>query len=307
MTGANAKPRRIHVPATLLLVLWLLAAEWVGAALPVYEIRRDGALAGYLVGTMHSEDPRVTAQMPTLLPLIRQVDTVALELLPDGVEMLLAGAAMLLPGDQRLSELLGEERFARLVDVAAPSGLPGAMLDRLKPWAAAMLLELPAAQTGQFLDMQIYLAAGRMGRRTVGLETAAEQMAVFEGLSPPLQLALLDVMIKNAEQLPQQLEELTRAYLEGDLAVLDQVARRHYAAVPAGVVEWVEQTLLAKRNERMLRRLQTHFANGTVLVAVGAMHLPGDRGLVAGLRQLGFAVARKQPGAVGDVPGTPRL
>lgn len=281
-------------PCRLLLV-WCLCQSAALAEGLVYRISHNDALAGFLVGTMHSEDPRVTGQMEHLRPLIGQVDIVAIEMVPDAITLLAIGAATVLPGDQRLRDLIGERRFDAVQAAAAGLGVPVTVLDRLKPWAVAATLGMPAAETGRFLDMEIYLEALALGREVAGLETAAEQIAVFDALSEAQQLALLDEMIKNIDLLPKQLEELTAVYLDGDLAGLDHLARAQYRDMPGALRDWFESDLLHRRNCSMLRRAHALMAGQRILIAVGALHLGGESGLVAGLRRLGFDVERHRP------------
>ena len=170
--------------------------------------------------------------------------------------------------------------------------MPIEVLDRLHPWAAAVTLGMPSGDTGRVLDAEIYLHALRLQRRTIGLESAAEQLAVFQGMPVQLQIDLLDQMIKNADQLPTQLEDLTSAFLSGDLALLDRVAREQYGDMPPDMLRWFEVELLERRNARMLNRLEPLLSEGGVLVAVGALHLGGATGLVQGLRERGFTLQR---------------
>ena len=163
-------------------------------------------------------------------------------------------------------------------------------MDRLKPWAAAVTLGLPSAGNGRFLDMEIYLYAVGRQKRVLGLETVVEQLAVFDQMDVDIQLLLLDEMVKNAQLVPKQLEELTAVYLAGDLEQIERVERAQFDAMPAPVMQWFDDRLLDRRNARMLARLVGLLENDSVLVAVGAMHLAGETGLVAGLRQLGFRV-----------------
>ncbi len=294
MRCAIAKPRA-GLMATLYFALLLALGlpSPAAADVLVYRISRaDLSAPSYLIGTMHSEDPRVTELLPQFVPLIEEVDVVAVELLPDAVTMLAVGAATLLPQDQSLRGLIGPEQFGALVDAASALGLDSEVLNRLKPWAAAAVMGMPAAETGRFLDMEIYLAALERHRRVVGLESAAEQLAVFEGMPTGLQLILLGEMIKNAEQLPGLLEDLTSAYLRGDLAVIDEVARAQYAEMPPAVIRWFDKALIDERNVRMLARTSELLQANAVLIAVGAMHLGGESGLVEGLRGQGFRVER---------------
>ena len=291
-----AKPRSTSMTSRLLLIgLFLLCwiAEQAAAAQGlVFRVTRDGYADSFLVGTMHSEDPRVTGLMDQFVPLIEQVDTVVIELLPDAVTMLAVGAASFLPGDRRLSGIIGADRFAALTAAAARLDIPVEMLDRLRPWAAAVTLGMPAGDTGRVLDAEIYLQALQRKRRTLGLESAAEQLAVFQCMPEQMQIDMLDEMIKNADQLPTQLEDLTSAFLSGDLALLDRFAREQYADKPPDILYWLESELLEERNVRMLTRLEPLLREGPVLVAVGALHLSGASGLVQGLRERGFTLQR---------------
>lgn len=275
-----------------LMALLVVAVEAAPADGMIFRIARDGHPDSFLVGTMHSEDPRVIGLLPQFEPLIERVDRVALELVPDGVTTLAIGAASMLPAGRRLSVIIGEDRFDELVVAAERLGLPAAVLDRLQPWAAAITLGMPATDTGRFLDMEIYLRALAHGRAALGLESAAEQLAVFQQMPERMQIALLDEMIKNTDAMPTQLELLTTTYLSGDLAMLDRVARDQYGNMPADVVDWFNKTLLDERNARMLERLVPLLDGSSVLVAVGALHLGGPTGLVAGLRLRGYEVRR---------------
>ncbi|MCW5587832.1 MAG: TraB/GumN family protein, partial [Chromatiales bacterium] len=235
-------------------------------------------------------DPRVLARLAHLTPLIEKVDTVVIEMVPDAVALLAVAAATLLPVDQNLRGVVGEAGYWALRDAAEERGIPEAVLNRLKPWAAAVTLGMPPAKTGRFLDMEIYLAAQQRGRPVVGLETPAEQLALFDDMPTALALALLDDTVKNAAQQPKQLEELTEAYLQGDPDLLYRTARAQYAKMPPALVQWYTGQVIEQRNARMLERLAPRLAAEAVLVAVGAMHLGGDTGLVAGLEQLGYRV-----------------
>ena len=50
--------------------------------------------------------------------------------------------------------------------------------------------------------------------------------------------------------------------------------------------------LLNQRNRRMLERVRERLAGESMLIAVGALHLGGEQGLVAGLRAQGYEVQR---------------
>ena len=218
----------------LIIMFWLIVPALpanAGEGL-VYRVAGEGLPTGYLVGTMHIDDPRVMGLMGRIEPLIDRVETVAIELIPDALTMVAVGAATMLPPDQSLRAIIGDASFEALQELAQQHGLTAPVLDRLKPWAVAVMLGLPEAASGRSLDTDIYLAGMARQLRLVGLETAAEQIAVFDKLPLERQAMMLEEMIKNADELPQQLEELTRAFLAGDLDRLDSLAREQYFGMP---------------------------------------------------------------------------
>ena len=67
-------------------------------------------------------------------------------------------------------------------------------------------------------------------------------------------------------------------YLSGDL---DKLCTNNLSFIPNEVYE---QKMGAERNNRWLRKIEDILKDRTCLIAVGAMHLPGDKGLIALLR-----------------------
>ena len=67
-------------------------------------------------------------------------------------------------------------------------------------------------------------------------------------------------------------------YLSGDL---EKLCTNDLSVIPNEVYE---QKMGAERNNRWLRKIEDILKDRTCLIAVGAMHLPGDKGLIALLR-----------------------
>jgi uncharacterized protein YbaP (TraB family) len=82
--------------------------------------------------------------------------------------------------------------------------------------------------------------------------------------------------------------------LRGDLAALARVDRLVDAQYPGMGRHYRELTrhLIDGRTALMHHRLFLPLRSGRVFVAVGASHLPGERGLLALLQRDGYRVAR---------------
>jgi uncharacterized protein YbaP (TraB family) len=51
-----------------------------------------------------------------------------------------------------------------------------------------------------------------------------------------------------------------------------------------------QRRLILDRNHRMAERMEPWLKQGGAFVAVGALHLPGEQGLISLLRQQGYSV-----------------
>ena len=253
-----------------------------------WKIEKDGRDPSYLLGTMHSSDPRVLGTVARVEKSLLACRTFVMESVMDTEAIIKIGSSLLLTDGGNLESLLGRKWYRRLVRAAAERGIPEPFLRQMKPWVAMSILSTPAFQNGQLLDLILYQKALTAGLDVRGLESTAEQLEVFEGLSMDDQLELLKMTIEQTPQMPLMLEELTRAYLEDDLEKIGRISTRFTQASAQELIQRFMNRLNAERNRRMFRRLARILEPGGVFVAVGALHLAGPQGLVARLRQAGF-------------------
>lgn len=256
-----------------------------------WAVHRGAEPAGYLLGTVHSEDPRVLEFTGDFLERLGDCDTYAMELVPDLPTMRRLLEVMQLPAGERLEPLLGERRYRAVRDAVAAYGVPDDRLERMKPWAAMMTLSLPPPKTGLFLDFSLSLRAAGMGLDVTGLETLEEQLAFLDTLALADQLALLDQALADHDRVQAVHDRLVDTYLEGDLAALQAASDEQMASLDAGVRDWFQAEGIDARNRRMLEKALPLFRAGCTFVAVGALHLPGEAGLLALLEEAGFRLS----------------
>jgi uncharacterized protein YbaP (TraB family) len=290
-------------PWWLLLLTLLTAAGATGVVPPpgqvpygaglLFELRHPrGGAPSYVFGTIHSEDPRVLDLPPPVIAALAAADTLVLEVVPDAAALAAAAAAMRLAEGTRLSDLVAPELYQRCVQVAASRGLPESVLLGLKPWAVMTLISMPRAQTGEFLDRHLYRLAHDRDQPTLGLETTAEQLAVFEQFSLIEQRALLRAALAEHAQTRQRLAELLDAYLRGDLRALLALSDVQVPGLDPALRERFREVLVDARNRRMLERIEALPEAERYFIAVGALHLPGETGLLSRLAQRGYRVRR---------------
>jgi uncharacterized protein YbaP (TraB family) len=97
--------------------------------------------------------------------------------------------------------------------------------------------------------------------------------------------------LARLDESADSLEEMATAWRTGDEDALSELAREGVDELPG--LEAVYDVLLGERNRRWVKQLRPILedaarADETVFVAVGALHLVGDEGLVALLREAGY-------------------
>lgn len=284
-----------------------------------WSIARDGERVGYLLGTVHSEDPRVLDFPDAFVEQITDNRFFAMEMVPDLPTLARLTEYMHYQDGTRLADVAGEERYARLQQALAGYSVPPDWVERMKVWAAMMTLSVPPSSTGFFMDLSLSLRAAGAGLKVVGLETLEQQLAFLEDMPVEQQLELLDHALAEYERVDSVHRALVDTYLSNDPEALLRLSEEQMAELDAEVQDYFMAQGVDARNHRMLESLLAWLGEGTVFAAVGALHLPGENGLVALLRQQGFELrplpfplsvpeTRRQAGQhreheAGDAPG----
>jgi uncharacterized protein YbaP (TraB family) len=215
---------------------------------------------------------------------------VVLEVLLDLDAMRDSSQLMLLGDGRLLSDITGQALFEQTAKAIRTRGIPDVVLERMKPWSAAVTLSMPAPEAGGVLDMQLYQRALQAGKPVFGLESIREQLAIFDDMPEQEQLVLLRDVVENFAEIDAMQSELIEAWLQRDLGTLMAI---NDAAMQTGDRQQAaefQDKLIVRRNRLMAERLQPYLEEGRVFVAVGALHLPGEAGLLNLLEERGYTV-----------------
>lgn len=255
----------------------------------LWRIERDGHVS-YLFGTIHSDDPRVL-QLPAAVDrAFTRTDSFVMEALPSADGFIDAANAMTLPEGRTLQDVVGADLYQRARAALLARGQPVTGIDREKPWVVMAALSYPVYH-GLPLDFALLMKATQAGKKTAGLETSQEQIAVFDGMSLADQTHLLALTVDQASNLQAQMDKLLAAWLARDLGALHRAERED---APAGdrAYDTFMKRLTHERNLRMAERMAPYLKQGNAFIAVGALHLVGDDGLLRLLAQRGYRVER---------------
>jgi uncharacterized protein YbaP (TraB family) len=290
----TAFPRSLALPsvAHLFLAVFFLFPAVLSAAgdKAIYWSIMDGERqAGFLLGTIHSEDPRVVDFPESFLKQLRSNQVFAMEMVPDLPTLKKLNEYMHYQDGTSLESHVGPERFVKVSKLLSSHyQVPADWLDSMKVWAVVMTLSVPPPRTGFFMDFSLSLRASGSGLRVVGLESLDQQLAFLEDMPAVQQLELLDQALAEYDRVRELHDRMVDGYLAGDLQALKKEAEELMDQLtPETKTYFIEQGVDA-RNHRMLASILPLLAESTVFVAVGALHLPGDQGLVSLLRKNGY-------------------
>lgn len=265
---------------------------------PALYVVRDADSTLYLYGSVHVRPAGSAWGDADVRAALDQADEIwtEMEISPqaDAQAQALSQRLGLAPHDRPLSSWLSAEENARLAALTRQLGIPRASLESMQPWYAALALSFaPILRAGydpqSGVDRAIDAYGDAHGKRMRWFETVEQQMSLLANLSPDLQRAMLREAIDENQTGPQSIADMTAAWEQGDIAMLQRLVvedmRDDYSEL--------YEVMFVRRNTAWMRQL-THELDGAGVdfVVVGAGHLIGPDGLVAQLRARGYAVER---------------
>ena len=270
----------------------------------LWRIEVPGADPSFLFGTAHVTDPRIVTLPPQAAEALAGASTVALELKEVRSAREMAAAAlrqahfMVLPPGQSLWDLIPDDQEYLVRDNA--NLMPGAnkTIFGLQPWVVAMSLSVPLCELKRreagvtSLDESLARQAEAQGAELVGLETMEEQFRAMSALPLDKQVDYLLAAAELSPKAADYLETLIVLYQRRLVTALEPLTAE-LETVDANlksVMAGMEQSLLTARNQVMAERAAPLLDRGDAFIAVGALHLPGEAGLVALLREAGYKV-----------------
>jgi len=292
--------------ATVLFGLWLLppvaVAAQSAAAAPAaaakhlaWRVSKGPRTVAFLVGSIHVLTTKAYPLPPVFDTVFEQsatlVEEVDLGASGDVSALLPTAAGAVFTDGQTLRTVLDAATFAQVEAKVAATGLPIALVERMKPWLVAMLLVVPELSRAGFdpaqgLDRHYFDRARDAGRPVRGLETAAYQVERLNGLPLSVQIDMLKATLDDVEAQVRSVDTIVTAWRGGDLATLERLLLQSFRESPA-----IYQRLLVDRNRDWVPKIAQCVAEpAPCLVVVGAAHLLGADGLVTLLGAAGFTL-----------------
>ncbi|MDE2406825.1 MAG: TraB/GumN family protein [Xanthomonadaceae bacterium] len=246
----------------------------------------------YLLGTIHFGSPEEQGiDYAVLEKVLGETDNFVNEVDVNSAWTPDFDAYRWLPVQTPLEGMIGKDDM-RMAQALLPTVRPQD-LQRMKPWAVLALLEARGESAGDTsMDARLQAMAAARGKHLIHLETLQQQLQALDCVPAGEHAPVLDERLRKSWILRIESAEAMAYYRSRNLdAWLASIDRMEGLSDSARAVEQRSRIcLLEDRNARWIGPLETVLQDGPSLVAVGAIHLTGNDGLIARLRRDGYTV-----------------
>lgn len=269
-----------------------------------------------LLGTYHFDDPRHDAMLSRLEPILAEAAALFVEAGPKEERRLTEALAadptlMVDPTGPTLPERLSARDWSLLSEAMADRGLPAVATAKLRPWYVAMMLGISPCMMRQMtqegaqgLDHRIVARALDRDVPVRALEPWDTVFTLFRDLTPGQEIEMIRAALPAAAHADDYAVTLTEAYFAGDVWAIWEFGRvdayRNSGLSRDRVdaqMDLAQDRLMETRNRAWIAPLtagaRAAARQGRGIVAgFGALHLPGDQGVLRLLERDGWTILR---------------
>ena len=292
----------------LTLLLTVMATAGMNAQL-LYKISGKGLRKpSYIIGTYHLAPVSFVDSIPGLRGALAESEQVYGEIetadmtSPENIAKM--QQAMMLPEGKTLTELLTPEQMQKLnatmrellgVDMSNP--MVAQQMNKMLPQALVTQLTVimylkkhSGFNPTQSFDDYFQQQAVAQGKPVGGFETMDFQLqALFGSISIERQIELLMCFLNNREWEESQVDNIVEAFFAQDLNSIE-AAMDEKQDNSCDATDEENELLIYGRNATWLKKMPEIMQQKSTFFAVGAAHLVGERGVLAGLRNAGYLV-----------------
>ncbi|HRO13543.1 MAG TPA: TraB/GumN family protein [Paracoccus sp. (in: a-proteobacteria)] len=273
-----------------------------------------------IVGTYHFPDLRHAATVARMAPLIATAGALLVEAGPEEeaklTERLRSDPSLMIDArGPTLPERLGRADWQRVAQAMEDRGVPAVVASRLRPWYVAMMLGLSPCMLEQVqaqgdtggLDHLLIEQAQEDGVPVLALEPWDTLFTLFDDMTSGEEEDMIRAALPAARHADDYATTTLEAYFAGDIWKIWEFGRLDaHASSGLSRAEVDRQTALAQaelmdaRNRDWTRPLtdaaDRAAAQGRhVVAAFGALHLPGQNGVLRLLEKDGWTVTEMMP------------
>ena len=266
----------------------------------LYKVEKKGCdKTSYLLGTHHFAPLSVIDSIQELPAIMKGIDKlygeVEMSKMSDPAAMMGLQQMLMAPADSTLDKVLTPAQLDSVKTVwneYTGGQAPIEMVYPMKPAVlstqlAAMMVQkaLPELNPLEGIDNTMQTRAAALGKPVAGLETIDFQMDMLYNRPVAEQAKDLMKTVSDVKGEQDKAIELSKAYLNHNIdKILEIVTTMEESDAEAA------ERMIYSRNDNWIKQLSEEMPGTSLMVVVGAGHLPGERGVIEGLRKAGFTV-----------------
>ena len=178
----------------------------------LWKLETPSGKVSYLLGTIHTDDQRVTEFSPKIIEAFNQSEAFMMETLPP------RDPSIFMMKQGTVAELLTEKEFDQVRELADFHSMHIEAAMRMKPWLLAVIFDLPKPKALYSMDELLMAKAEEQYKRIVGLEKTSEHFSVLDTVSMDEQMVMLRAVLKRSQKEKERdYEKLLKTYQSGDL------------------------------------------------------------------------------------------
>lgn len=263
----------------------------------IWEIRDEDSVV-HIFGTVHILRPDINWQTDEVMSAFYAAETVYFEApVNDPAQAQATQQAVIAnainPAGVTLSSLVSAETWESIESIAPRIGISPSQLEPMRPWLATVQLSFGFIVASGYnpesgVEATLWPMANEAGKTLAYFETVEEQIGFFANLPQEVEVRLLEETMAEFEQSPDQIDTLVTSWANGDQAAIDAVMNGQMRADAPEV----HDVIIVQRNQRWAEEIENILdGSGTVFIAVGSGHLPGEQGVISLLRDRGIEIS----------------
>ncbi len=265
-----------------------------------WKIEKDGEYVGHIFGTLHMNDERIISLHEKVSKVLDDSKSFAMESFPSdhywnpyqGGQFIKHD--MVLPKGEYLSDLVDEETYQQIQEVLTGLGMKPEFIKTLRPWAAMRSFAVRAKSNKIILDYELLDRAASQKKELYQVESIEEFIVTLQEMPIEAQIELLKFTVASYEIMHDIIDDMLDAYLEQDLKGMYEISTRFIPREPDNE-RWRKiylKHVIEIRNIVMEHYMRKPMREKETFIAIGAVHLYGEKGVLALMEKDGYTVSR---------------
>ena len=288
---------------TLLMAVALLGAGLILMAAPLaakhflWHISSPSGKEAYIMGSIHLAYAGLYPLAAPLEDAFAESSSLVVEINTSTLSPEVTNKFIASHGMEPKGKMLMERLSPETATLLKSSGFYSPSLGRLKPWLAALQIQLEIMEHNGFytkygLDEHFMNKAKERGIKILELETLEEQMYPLASLTPTESDLFLRGTLQDMSQLPKTMKGFMDTWRKGEVESFGRLFFQEANKYPE--LQPLVKKLIVDRNHRMATRIHSLLEEGQgYFIVVGAGHLVGDESIQSLLIKQGYTFTQK--------------